>query len=122
MSRQASIGVSAPRPGSKTPGYSNLLSHTRQKHPDFEAIMVASDTGTIVQDPEFETACVSALRGESESLPAGQRRLLQPFESWNGGDGVRYGYELCGESPEKEQRGVPGPHRDPTAAIYPTNL
>ncbi|KAG3070768.1 hypothetical protein PC110_g9113 [Phytophthora cactorum] len=46
MSRQASIGVSAPRPGSKTPGYSNLLSHTRQKHPDFEAIMVASDTGS----------------------------------------------------------------------------
>ncbi|KAG3007873.1 hypothetical protein PC120_g16570 [Phytophthora cactorum] len=70
MSRQASIGVSAPRPGSKTPGYSNLLSHTRQKHPDFEAIMVASDTGN--QYPSLSD-CLSATqpscKTQSSRLP-----------------------------------------------------
>ncbi|KAF1776027.1 hypothetical protein GQ600_3724 [Phytophthora cactorum] len=135
MSRQASIGVSAPRSGSKTPALATATSSAtpaRQVEqiiisvllPKFgitfdgwsfhsehyvavfagfdhdghaETVMltvaplVANEVedhtakahcyAAIVHDPEFETACVSALLGESESLPAGQRRLLQPFES-----------------------------------------
>ncbi|KAG3121253.1 hypothetical protein PI125_g459 [Phytophthora idaei] len=46
-----------------------------------EGVSLLDCYAAIVHDPEFETACVSALFGESESLPAGQRRLLQPFES-----------------------------------------
>ncbi|KAG3095143.1 hypothetical protein PI124_g15910 [Phytophthora idaei] len=71
-----------------------------------------------------ETACVSALLGESGSLPAGQRRLLQPFESRARGTEVKESVTAMrfAERPLKRRKEERQDRIESRCVIYPTNL
>ncbi|KAG2784451.1 hypothetical protein Pcac1_g5880 [Phytophthora cactorum] len=71
-----------------------------------------------------ETDCVSALLGESESLPAGQRHLLQPFESRARGTEVKESVTAMrfAERPLKRRKEEHQDRIESRCAIYPTNL
>ncbi|KAG3006764.1 hypothetical protein PC120_g17160 [Phytophthora cactorum] len=71
-----------------------------------------------------ETDCVSALLGESESLPAGQRHLLQPFESRARGTEVKESVTAMrfAERPLKRRKEEHQDRIESRCVIYPTNL